>query len=120
MDESPSDHHRRVPDDLVKELDMRLICDTQEAEIYQKFDMAEVQARESTVCIPPWYGTTKPREEEEEDEEAELDLRWICDHHDEETTEPTMHGQRRNMEGTLVSQEKGPRTGTTDHKTISV
>ena len=69
---------------------------------------------------PPWYGTTKPREEEEEDEEVELEVRWICDHHDEETPHRTMHSQIRNMEGTLVTQEKGPRTGTTDHKTFSV
>ena len=73
-------------DDLIKELDgrwMSLFCDSQEAERFQKFDMAEIWAREMTMCIPPWCGTTKPREEEEEDEEDE-EVRWTCDHHDEE------------------------------------
>ena len=72
-------------DDIIEELDerwMRLFCDTLEAERFQKFDMAEILAKETTVCVPPWYGTTKPREEEEEDEEAVLELRSICDHHD--------------------------------------
>ena len=36
--------------------------------------MAEIRVRETTVRIPPWYGTTKPREEEEEEEEEEYEL----------------------------------------------
>ena len=70
--------------DLIRELDgrwMRLLCDTPEA--LQKFGRAEIRARETTVCIPPWYGTTKSREEEEA-EEAGLELRWTYELHDEE------------------------------------
>ena len=39
---------------------------------------------------------------------------------DGSATITTMHSQIRNMEGTLVTQEKGPRTVTADHKTFSV
>ena len=56
--------------------------------------MAEIRARETTVSIPPWYGTTRTREVDEEDEE-ELELRWTCDHYDEEI--PTETGALQNL-----------------------
>ena len=75
-------------DDL-KELDGRwmiLFCDKLEAERFQRFDMAEIGARERTVSIPPCCATTVV---DEKDEEEELELRWTRDHFDEEIATET-------------------------------
>ena len=100
-------------DDLIQELHgrwMRLVCDTLEAEGFQKFDMAEIRARDTTVCIPPWYGTTKPREEEGEDEE-ELELRWNCDHHDEEIPTETCTAKLATWRALSLHRRRAHRLG---------
>ena len=71
-------------EDFLREVDSRwllLFCDSPEADRFQRYDMAEIRAREYSAAIPPPGASSYWDEQKEEHDLPEKN--WICDMIDE-------------------------------------